>query len=108
MAACMAELGGAWTTSGIWKLSGDPRRFGEIFRDIPGISQDADDTAAPTRGEGRYPARAQHGSRPAGADWRPGLFLPGRCNGCLRFTGIGARELAKIAPGAQFQHKNPL
>jgi DNA-binding HxlR family transcriptional regulator len=38
MAACMAVLGGAWTTSVIWKLSGDPRRFGEIFRDIPGIS----------------------------------------------------------------------
>jgi DNA-binding HxlR family transcriptional regulator len=38
MAACMAVLGGAWTTSVIWKLSGDARRFGEIFRDIPGIS----------------------------------------------------------------------
>lgn len=38
MAACMAVLGGAWTTSVIWKLSGNPRRFGEIFRDIPGIS----------------------------------------------------------------------
>lgn len=34
----MAVLGGAWTTSVIWKLSGDARRFGEIFRDIPGIS----------------------------------------------------------------------
>ena len=38
MAACMAVLGGTWTTSVIWKLSGDARRFGEIFRDIPGIS----------------------------------------------------------------------
>lgn len=38
MAACMAVLGGAWTTSVIWKLSGDPRRFGELQRDIPGIS----------------------------------------------------------------------
>jgi DNA-binding HxlR family transcriptional regulator len=38
MAACMAVVGGAWTPSVIWKLSGDPRRFGEIFRDIPGIS----------------------------------------------------------------------
>ena len=38
MAACMAVLGGAWTPSLIWKLSGGPRRFGELSRDIPGIS----------------------------------------------------------------------
>ena len=38
MVACMAVLGGAWTTSVIWKLSGDPRRFGELQKDIPGIS----------------------------------------------------------------------
>jgi len=38
MAACMAVLGGAWTPSLVWKLSGDPRRFGELQRDIPGIS----------------------------------------------------------------------
>jgi DNA-binding HxlR family transcriptional regulator len=38
MAACMEILGGAWTPSLIWKLSGDPRRFGELMRDIPGIS----------------------------------------------------------------------
>ena len=38
MAACMAVLGGAWTPSLIWKLSGGPRRFGELQRDIPGIS----------------------------------------------------------------------
>jgi len=38
MAACMAVLGGAWTPSLIWKLSGEPRRFGELARDIPGIS----------------------------------------------------------------------
>lgn len=38
MAACMAVLGGAWTPSVIWKLSGGPRRFGELQRDIPGIS----------------------------------------------------------------------
>jgi DNA-binding HxlR family transcriptional regulator len=38
MAACMAVLGGAWTTAVIWKLAGDPRRFGELQKDIPGIS----------------------------------------------------------------------
>jgi DNA-binding HxlR family transcriptional regulator len=38
MAACMAVLGGAWTPSLIWKLAGDPRRFGELQRDVPGIS----------------------------------------------------------------------
>lgn len=38
MSACMAVLGGAWTPSLIWKLAGDPRRFGELQRDIPGIS----------------------------------------------------------------------
>jgi DNA-binding HxlR family transcriptional regulator len=38
MAACMALFGGAWTPSVIWKLSGDARRFGELQRDIPGIS----------------------------------------------------------------------
>lgn len=38
MAACMAMLGGAWTPSLVWKLSGDARRFGELQRDIPGIS----------------------------------------------------------------------
>src|SRR5688572_28924725 len=38
MAACMAVLGGAWTPSLTWKLSGDPRRFGEPQRAIPSIS----------------------------------------------------------------------
>ena len=38
MAACMAVLGGAWTPNVIWKLSGGPRRFGELNRGIPGIS----------------------------------------------------------------------
>ena len=38
MAACMAVLGGAWTPSVIWKLSGGARRFGELSRDIPSIS----------------------------------------------------------------------
>lgn len=38
MAACMTLLGGAWTTMVIWKLAGDPRRFGELQKDIPGIS----------------------------------------------------------------------
>ena len=30
MAACMEMLGGAWTPVLIWKLSGEPRRFGEL------------------------------------------------------------------------------
>lgn len=34
----MALLGGAWTCTVIWQLSGGPRRFGELSRDIPGIS----------------------------------------------------------------------
>ncbi len=34
----MAVLGGAWAPSVIWKLSGGPRRFGELYSDIPGIS----------------------------------------------------------------------
>jgi DNA-binding HxlR family transcriptional regulator len=38
MGTCMALLGGAWTTSVIWQLSGGPRRFGELHKDIPGIS----------------------------------------------------------------------
>lgn len=38
MAACMSVLGGAWAPSVIWKLSGGPRRFGELYSDIPGIS----------------------------------------------------------------------
>ena len=38
MRACMALLGGAWTTNLVWQLSGGPRRFGELMRDIPGIS----------------------------------------------------------------------
>lgn len=38
MGTCMALLGGAWTASVIWQLSGGPRRFGELSRDIPGIS----------------------------------------------------------------------
>jgi len=35
---CMALLGGAWTPNVIWYLSGGPRRFGELRRDIPRIS----------------------------------------------------------------------
>ena len=38
MGTCMALIGGAWTTNVVWKLSGGPRRFGELARDIPGIS----------------------------------------------------------------------
>ena len=38
MGRCMALLGGAWTTNVIWQLSGGPRRFGELYKDIPGIS----------------------------------------------------------------------
>ncbi|HET7403346.1 MAG TPA: helix-turn-helix domain-containing protein [Usitatibacter sp.] len=38
MGACMALLGGAWTTNVVWQLSGGPRRFGELLADIPGIS----------------------------------------------------------------------
>ncbi len=38
MGACMSLLGGTWTTSVIWQLSAGARRFGELRRDIPGIS----------------------------------------------------------------------
>lgn len=38
MGACMSLLGGAWTTSVIWQLSAGARRFGELHRDIAGIS----------------------------------------------------------------------
>lgn len=38
MGACMRLLGGAWTPNVIWQLSGGPRRFGELYRDIRGIS----------------------------------------------------------------------
>lgn len=34
----MALLGGAWSPNVIWQLSTGPRRFGELFRDVPGIS----------------------------------------------------------------------
>lgn len=34
----MALLGGAWTPNLIWHLSGGPRRFGELYRDMAGIS----------------------------------------------------------------------
>lgn len=35
---CMWLLGGAWTPTLLWKLSGGPRRFGELRADIAGIS----------------------------------------------------------------------
>ena len=38
IAACMRVLGGVWTPNLIWMLSGGPRRFGELRRDIPQIS----------------------------------------------------------------------
>jgi DNA-binding HxlR family transcriptional regulator len=38
MGACMALLGGAWTMNLVWQLSGGPRRFGELIRDVAGIS----------------------------------------------------------------------
>jgi DNA-binding HxlR family transcriptional regulator len=34
----MALLGGAWTMNLVWQLSGEPRRFGELMKDVPGIS----------------------------------------------------------------------
>lgn len=36
--ACMWLLGGAWTPTLLWNLSGGPRRFGELRVDTPGIS----------------------------------------------------------------------
>ena len=36
MGACMALLGGAWTTNLVWQLSGGPRRFGETIQIIFG------------------------------------------------------------------------
>jgi DNA-binding HxlR family transcriptional regulator len=38
LTACMSLLGGAWTPNVIWYLSGGPRRFGELRRDIPRVS----------------------------------------------------------------------
>jgi len=38
MAECMKLLGGTWTPNVIWMLTGGPRRFGELKRDIPKIS----------------------------------------------------------------------
>lgn len=35
---CMKLLGGAWTPNIVWHLSGGPRRFGELRRDIPKVS----------------------------------------------------------------------
>src|SRR5215475_3102139 len=38
MQNCMKLLSGAWTPEVVWKLSGGPRRFGELRRDIARIS----------------------------------------------------------------------
>lgn len=38
MNECMQLLGGAWTPNIVWQLSGGPRRFGELQKDISGIS----------------------------------------------------------------------
>jgi DNA-binding HxlR family transcriptional regulator len=35
---CMSVLGGAWTPNIVWHLSGGPRRFTELRRDLPAIS----------------------------------------------------------------------
>jgi DNA-binding HxlR family transcriptional regulator len=35
---CMSMLRGAWAPNVIWYLSGGPRRFGELRKDIPRIS----------------------------------------------------------------------
>jgi DNA-binding HxlR family transcriptional regulator len=34
----MSVLGGAWTPNIVWHLSGGPRRFTELRRDLPAIS----------------------------------------------------------------------
>jgi DNA-binding HxlR family transcriptional regulator len=38
VARCMALIGGAWTPSIIWSLSGGARRFGELKADLKRIS----------------------------------------------------------------------
>ena len=38
MNECMKLLGGAWTPNIVWQLSGGPRRFGELQKDISRIS----------------------------------------------------------------------
>jgi len=63
MAACMAVLGGAWTPSLIWKLSGEPRRFGELARDIPGISPKMLTTRPAASGQGQLCCDTYQGTR---------------------------------------------
>ena len=38
MEKCMKLLGGTWTAEIIWQLSGGPRRFGELQKDIVRVS----------------------------------------------------------------------
>lgn len=38
LSTCMTLLSGAWTPNIIWYLSGGPRRFTELRRDIPAVS----------------------------------------------------------------------
>jgi DNA-binding HxlR family transcriptional regulator len=35
---CLSLIGGAWTPNIIWYLSGTPRRFSDLKRDLSGIS----------------------------------------------------------------------
>src|SRR3954451_23179772 len=35
---CLSFLGGAWTTKILWYLRAEPRRFGDLKRDLGGIS----------------------------------------------------------------------
>lgn len=39
MSKCTALIGGAWTPELLWSLSDGPRRFSELRRDIPAISE---------------------------------------------------------------------
>ena len=38
MEKCMQLLGGTWTAEIIWQLSGGPRRFGELQKDLARVS----------------------------------------------------------------------
>ena len=109
---CMWLLGGAWTPTLIWNLSGGPRRFGELRADIPGISakvlsgrlKDMEDKGVVIRTVmATSPPAAEYSLSPLGRELLPAIHEIGRIGHRLKLqrgaeTGAGLIGVLDVAP----------
>ena len=107
MRECMKLLGGAWTPDIVWHLSGGPRRFGELQKDIARISpkmltarlRTLEEKAVITRAViGTSPPSVEYSLSPLGQELIPVIDAIVKVGTRLRFVAMQGREKRGRAP----------